>query len=85
MLRFPGFLLRDARSFWIFPAPTAEKLKPRKTAICREAKLIVIRINDFSYAANVSYASASYKVIALRWNTSNRVPLLPTTSGQYLS
>jgi hypothetical protein len=62
MFRHSGFLLRDARSFWISPALTAEKLNPRKTTICREAQLIVFRINDFSYAsyaATVSYASLS--------------------------
>ena len=28
---------------------------------------------------------ASRRAIALRWNTLNRVPLQPTTSGQYFS
>jgi hypothetical protein len=35
----------------------AEIYSPEKLVICREAKLRVDRINAFSYAANVSFAS----------------------------
>lgn len=59
VLRYAGFLLCDGHSFLNSPCARWLKTALRKSVVCREAKQIVDRINAFSYAVNVRYASLS--------------------------
>jgi len=57
MLRRPRPSLCDTSIFQLPLCAMAEIYSQEKLVICREAKLRVVRINDVSYAANVSFAS----------------------------